>query len=246
MSSFDVVVIPATKCPSLCAKWMPEFTGKQQKLSSFFQKAILPEENPLFSQPVTKRLRLSDAVSTASVKASLLPVTKKKSDSPGSGQKSLLDFFGKTPKTNADFFFPAQPDALTSTNGPIIFDVEEKFETHTNTFTVNAAAHSQPVESSQTDVAIAPESQPTPSLRSSQQDNAAQWRSLLRGPEPPPLCSGHGEPCILKTCRKAGPNRNRQFYMCAKPEGAKTDINARCGTFRWIGKGSGGGSAKKW
>ncbi|XP_074645688.1 DNA-(apurinic or apyrimidinic site) endonuclease 2-like [Tubulanus polymorphus] len=35
-SDVDVVLLPATKLPSLCAKFLPEFAGKQRKLSDFF------------------------------------------------------------------------------------------------------------------------------------------------------------------------------------------------------------------
>ncbi|WAR25818.1 APEX2-like protein [Mya arenaria] len=34
----DCQVIPAKACPQLCTKFMPEFSGKQQKLSTFFTK----------------------------------------------------------------------------------------------------------------------------------------------------------------------------------------------------------------
>ena len=34
----DVVSIPATKCPSLCSKFYPQFSGKQLKLASFLVK----------------------------------------------------------------------------------------------------------------------------------------------------------------------------------------------------------------
>lgn len=37
LASFLCATIPAKKCPSLCTKYLPEFTGRQQKLSSFLR-----------------------------------------------------------------------------------------------------------------------------------------------------------------------------------------------------------------
>ncbi|XP_065067010.1 DNA-(apurinic or apyrimidinic site) endonuclease 2-like [Rhopilema esculentum] len=60
-----------------------------------------------------------------------------------------------------------------------------------------------------------------------------QWKSILKGPEPPPLCEGHKEDCVLRTVKKQGPNLGRQFYCCARPEGRANDKEARCKTFKW-------------
>ena len=60
-----------------------------------------------------------------------------------------------------------------------------------------------------------------------------QWKSILKGPEPPPLCEGHKEECVLRTVKKQGPNLGRQFYCCARPEGRTNDKEARCKTFKW-------------
>lgn len=59
------------------------------------------------------------------------------------------------------------------------------------------------------------------------------WKQLLKGPEPPPLCKGHNEPSVLRTVRKEGPNLGKQFYCCRRPEGKKTDVEARCSYFQW-------------
>ena len=49
-----------------------------------------------------------------------------------------------------------------------------------------------------------------------------------------PLCKGHRESCVLRTVKKEGPNNGRRFYVCARPQGAKTNIEARCQHFEWI------------
>ena len=62
---------------------------------------------------------------------------------------------------------------------------------------------------------------------------AAAWKSVLKGPQPAPLCSGHNEPCVERVVKKNGPNRNRRFWVCARGEGRTNDPNARCNYFKW-------------
>lgn len=61
----------------------------------------------------------------------------------------------------------------------------------------------------------------------------SKWKSILKGPDPPPLCEGHKEECVLRTVKKEGPNFGRQFYCCTRPQGRTTDKEARCKTFIW-------------
>ncbi|XP_013773132.1 DNA-(apurinic or apyrimidinic site) lyase 2-like [Limulus polyphemus] len=60
------------------------------------------------------------------------------------------------------------------------------------------------------------------------------WKSVLCGPQPPPLCKGHKEPCVLKTVKKQGPNNGRQFFTCAHPEGRAENPEAKCNHFQWV------------
>ncbi|CAH1782528.1 unnamed protein product [Owenia fusiformis] len=64
----------------------------------------------------------------------------------------------------------------------------------------------------------------------------ASWKALFRGPPPAPLCKGHKEKCVLRTVKKDSLNKGRQFYCCARPEGHKSNPEARCDTFEWIDK----------
>ena len=59
------------------------------------------------------------------------------------------------------------------------------------------------------------------------------WKTILKGPEPPPLCKGHNEPCVKRTVKKEGPNLGKQFYCCSRPEGHKNNKEARCQFFKW-------------
>jgi len=65
-------------------------------------------------------------------------------------------------------------------------------------------------------------------------DIASKWKTLLQGPPLAPLCKGHSQPCILRTVKKEGPNKGRQFWVCCKPEGPKNHPEARCDHFIWV------------
>ena len=64
---------------------------------------------------------------------------------------------------------------------------------------------------------------------------SSEWKCVFSAPKQV-LCAGHGEPCVLRTAKKQGPNFNRQFYCCARPAGFKGDTNARCNFFMWTTK----------
>lgn len=59
------------------------------------------------------------------------------------------------------------------------------------------------------------------------------WMGVFSGPPKPPLCKVHNEPCVLRTVKKQGPNKNKQFWVCARPGGGKGDPEAKCDFFQW-------------
>ncbi|CAM9789806.1 unnamed protein product, partial [Discosporangium mesarthrocarpum] len=67
-----------------------------------------------------------------------------------------------------------------------------------------------------------------------------------------PFCSGHNEPCALRTVRKEGPNQGREFYCCARAQGEQcehfkwTDEEPSSGgpSFRGPTRGGGGGDGR--
>ncbi len=86
----------------------------------------------------------------------------------------------------------------------------------------------------------------TASLPSLSSQLSEEWRNVFSGPPKPPLCRGHQEPCVLRTVKKAGPNKNRQFWSCARPGGSKDDPAAKCNHFSWsTGKGRMRGEGSK-
>ncbi|XP_057834488.1 DNA-(apurinic or apyrimidinic site) endonuclease 2 isoform X2 [Cryptomeria japonica] len=48
-----------------------------------------------------------------------------------------------------------------------------------------------------------------------------------------PLCEGHGEPCVARVVKKAGPNIGRGFYVCARAKGPESNPETRCKHFEW-------------
>lgn len=57
-----------------------------------------------------------------------------------------------------------------------------------------------------------------------------------------PVCKGHGEPCVARVVKKAGPNIGRGFYVCARAKGPASNPEANCSYFEWSSskeKGSG-------
>ncbi len=63
---------------------------------------------------------------------------------------------------------------------------------------------------------------------------SVKWKDVFKAPPTAPLCPGHNEPAILRTVKKIGPNKNRKFYVCSKPDGSKNDPESRCDFFQWL------------
>lgn len=205
--------IPAEKCPPLCTKHMPEFCGKQIKLSSFFMKREKTIENIIeikTSQDTVDQNHIKKTENDKTEKVTLKrpsngdkignAAKKKKSDSSDSRQGSLKGFFLKT-STKKEVVDIKMEEVSSETKG----------ENHSSEMSVK-------VES-------------TITVKS---NTASAWKNLLQGPPPPPLCKGHQEPCVLRTVKKPGPNKGKQFFVCARGEGHSTNPEARCDFFKWV------------
>ena len=71
---------------------------------------------------------------------------------------------------------------------------------------------------------------------SSSKGLSKEWKQLLKGPQKPPLCEGHREPCVRRKVKKDGPNFGKEFFVCARPAGSKDNTAARCDHFQWAEK----------
>ncbi len=219
-------LIPAKKCPPLCTKYLPEFAGKQQKLLSYFKKrtkdsacgpTMCVEVGKNSSSPQSGHSNSNSQSPSHFKRQSSSPSTNatkklKKTDKQGSGgkQTSLINFFTskatkQAPKEDGDKSVQESSTELGNHK-----NTGEKIET--SNMSNNNASESKAAKI---------------------QTAASSWKNLLKGPDPPPLCKGHKEPMVLRTVKKDSLNKGRQFYVCNRPEGHKSNPEARCDHFEW-------------
>lgn len=67
------------------------------------------------------------------------------------------------------------------------------------------------------------------SLRSTDSSKNA-WKTIFKKIEPP-MCSGHGERCVIREVKKNGNNKGRLFFVCNRADGPPPV--GRCGFFKW-------------
>uniref|UniRef100_UPI0037E9034C DNA-(apurinic or apyrimidinic site) endonuclease 2 isoform X1 n=2 Tax=Semicossyphus pulcher TaxID=241346 RepID=UPI0037E9034C len=251
-------LLPSSKPPPLCTRYLPEFAGKQQKLSRFFvkvdQKSIqseprdaLPgsqeeEESRENLNPVgalqgfgKKRLLTSDAAVPKGKKTKMV----KSSSKP---QGSVLSFF-KPKLTNAvrSTEAPEQSEVTSSQNSPKTPTTSKEVSLVTSRVPEDTElCTSSTTEESETQMNRKHlTSQPSVGNSHSNKKGASLvfWKSILHGPPPPPSCKVHGEPCVLRTVKKEGPNMGKQFFVCCRPQGHASNPEARCNFFMWVEKG---------
>ncbi|XP_038604227.1 DNA-(apurinic or apyrimidinic site) endonuclease 2 [Tachyglossus aculeatus] len=211
-------LMAAPKCPPFCTKYLPEFAGKQQKLSQFLVKldrrggthSSLPDsqgsaEATEDTAPLGRQEKRNSAEKPK-------VAVKKNRTSSSKGQGTLLRFFKPGDNRGEEEVNPS-----------------EKMGPHQAVQAQQAVISvSQAPEHAQHEVETAP-AEP-------KEGQAAFWKSVFKGPPPPPHCKGHSEPCVMRTVKKAGPNYGRQFYVCARPVGHATNPAARCDFFLWVPK----------
>ncbi|KAM5145407.1 DNA-(apurinic or apyrimidinic site) endonuclease 2 [Mantella aurantiaca] len=220
--------VAADRCPPLCTKYLPEFAGRQQKLSQFF---VVKSKDSLGSGRRTKDLSSSQASTRTmtldgppegSEMASTWKKTLEEKLNGAAGKKNKVD--GKSGQANLlGFFRPTSQKAIATPS-------------QTNTVTPSQTNHTKPKPDKELPKGREDNSSVS---QKANQPQAAFWKTLLKGPPPPPNCKGHGEPCVLRTVKKAGPNCGRQFYVCARPEGHSSNPQARCNFFLWVSKKNG-------
>lgn len=248
---------PSSKAPPLCTCHLPEFAGKQQKLSRFLVKVEQKwsgceqgDTLPGSQEDEEKRENLNPAVEQSlSVKkrpptsASLAPKGKKSKVAKTSSnpQGSLLSFFrpklsGVIPSTDSATQTPEIDEVKTSKHCP------PKAPTAEEPSVVDDSAQLTTDSSVQTEQTCAETN--NANLKPSVGNTAAKkgassvfWKSVLRGPPPPPSCKVHREPCVLRTVKKEGPNMGKQFFVCCRPQGHASNPDARCNFFVWVDKG---------
>ncbi|XP_035501893.2 DNA-(apurinic or apyrimidinic site) lyase 2 isoform X1 [Scophthalmus maximus] len=244
-------LVPSSKPPPLCTRYLPEFAGRQQKLSRFLVKveptSVERGELPGSQEEEERRENLNPlAVGNVSgrkralASAPVVPKGKKTKTvkTCSKPQGSLLSFFKPKPTTNA---VPApdapagQCDQITSTqNSHKASTTGETVQTDGGSEATEDEGSSQRSCSSTADKHDRQAKTPQPDRGAS---SLVFWKSILHGPPPPPSCKVHGEPCVLRTVKKEGPNMGKQFFVCARPQGHASNPEARCNFFSWVEKG---------
>lgn len=252
-AEFSVRVAAARKCPPLCTKYLPRFAGRQQTLATFFGKKgarrhAAVQRSGLEDGHLSTDERGSQH-SSGSEQSSQEPLASDISRSPSdtvelsvdgtqsvkrcaeaeltsndnsssakqprlsdSKQSSLLTFFGKRLLTSS-----ASEELATPASQPVV----------SNTDSVSLTAV---IDWQQSDTLPHQDAD----LKLADGNTASKWKTLLKGPPRPPLCKGHKEPCVLRTVKKDGPNKGKQFWVCCKPDGPKNNPEARCDYFVWV------------
>ncbi|KAM7411460.1 hypothetical protein PAMA_021448 [Pampus argenteus] len=259
-------LLPSSKPPPLCTCHLPEFAGKQQKLSRFFvkvdQKSIQLEQKdalPGSQEKGEKRENLNPSgAGNISGKKPILTAdsvvpkgkkvkTVKTSSKP---QGSLLSFFKpklanvvsqceKTPDLNK-VTSSNNPHKESTTRGEVLSVTGRMTEDTELVSSPQLCTSSTTMETDEQMKTKAEHLTSKTTVGHSATKKGASlgfWKSVLHGPPPPPCCKVHGEPCVLRTVKKEGPNMGRQFFVCARPQGHASNPEARCNFFAWVGTG---------
>ena len=232
---------------------MPEFAGRQQKLMTFFAKkdvtdavyedsgvddgSILPSsgEGHAFgssqgsSDPDVPVITSAISDTSDADKRCLSTIAVKRKAPPNkhsrrhAKQGNLLSFF-RRPEQHSPEESSSARDAMIPTGCNL--DVADNHDVINDVDSVNVTEQHSDCQQPVAD---------TP-LQQDCRSAAPMWKTLLSGPPAAPPCRGHKEPCVLRTVKKDGPNKGRQFWVCARPEGHRTNRAARCEHFEWIPK----------
>ncbi|XP_015233371.1 PREDICTED: DNA-(apurinic or apyrimidinic site) lyase 2 [Cyprinodon variegatus] len=258
------LLLPSTKPPPLCTRYLPEFIGKQQKLSRFLIKVDQkssqsePKQTLPGSQEEEERRENMNPSPVPYISGKKRPAAPESAAPKGKKSKTtnnslkpqgnLLSFF--KPKLTAvkqcestpalDGFTSSHRDPKASTTSELCPDTGSPTE---DTELV-VKAPSQLCISSTTgepDKTVKTK-QLASQLAVGQSDvkkgaSSVFWKSVLHGPPPAPCCKVHREPCVLRTVKKEGPNMGKQFFVCGRPQGHVSNPEARCNFFMWVEKG---------
>lgn len=266
-------LLSSSKPPPLCTRYLPEFAGKQQKLSRFLvkvdQKSSQSEQMyalPGSQEEEERRENLNpfDAGNTSGKKR----LITSDSDIPKGKKAKTAKTSSKPQGSLLSFFKPKPTNVVSSAEAPVrqcekplsldeVTSSQKSLKASTTTEHVSSVTSSVPG-----DTELVSDGSPQLCTSSTKEENDKQkktklltpqptvahatakkgaslvfWKSVLHGPPPPPSCKVHGEPCVLRTVKKEGPNMGKQFFVCARPQGHASNPDARCNFFAWVDKG---------
>ena len=218
-AEISLSVAASEKPPSLCSCFFSE--GKQTTLSAFFSRQQSSRATATGEKSVAHSAGAGGSArgqKRGSTTATDVPAKARKRSAPSTAKgHTLFSLFKKT--AQAEGLRPEEMD-----------ERQESKEGNTlEVFSQEAVGRVLSQAESELSTSLEPVCSQSPQL-------SAEWRTVFTGPPKPPPCKGHSEPCVLRTVKKAGPNRNRQFWTCARPAGSKNNPQARCDFFKWVSK----------
>lgn len=257
-------LLSCSKPPPLCTRYLPEFVGKQQKLSHFLvkveQKPCQPEEGDTLpgSQEEDEKRENLNPFTNGNV-SGCKRLLKLDSPAPKGKKSKTVKTFSNPQGSLLSFFKPKPTSVVTSTDARVnqCGKKPKLDELILSQKTPKASITSEDVSNACSIAEGTELSCESPQLCTSRatEENAKQtkpfkpqpttkkgspsmfWKSVLHGPPPPPSCKVHREPCVLRTVKKEGPNMGKQFFVCARPQGHAANPDARCNFFAWVDKG---------
>ena len=264
VATLNVACLASSVCPKLCTKYMPEFAGRQQKLLTYFSKDRMgratgdriqggidvgnvigltssvdckaekfpnDRDSPEMTSSSDIRLVLSDANKRSSTAKMALKrkAPSDRKDLRSVKQGNLLNFFNKPARQSGEMCSDSMmPSIESNVNNNEDSEKSDKLrpclaaDINEDTTCCQQTADDEIISSQH--------------VKNGVSSSASTWKTLLSGPPVSPLCRGHKEACVLRTVKKDGPNKGRQFWVCARPDGHRTNRAARCEHFEWITK----------
>ncbi|KAI9205275.1 Endonuclease/exonuclease/phosphatase [Polychytrium aggregatum] len=230
--------------PSICTRFWKEFSGTQPRLLDFLGPRRPGAEGVSSSTAFAGELGQTAALPSASDQppGPPDPLTLRRSNSSirgkplqryNSDSSALLKTKRKPALKQQTLSAFIKIGSASRDAGPVPSEAGQ------NTQQEAARASQEECES-----AAAASQESTPELPAIEQVSAARedarhrWKQLL-APKPAPLCY-HGEPAKAFVVKKAGTNKGKHFYLCARPVGPSSPTLSsngitehRCDFFAW-------------
>ncbi|XP_064632211.1 DNA-(apurinic or apyrimidinic site) endonuclease 2-like [Lineus longissimus] len=247
-AELDLILETAMKPPSICTKYLHQFAAKQKKLVDFFSMGSKPlVKSPIKTTSPRKDSARSESAPTVGTALDIFgkkrpgsltqvqPSKKAKVNTSSSGkQTSIFSMFSQKSKTVNE----ATSSADSVRKSQILSGSQMKPSICSSS--VSESASSNPhAEQAKVSVNLVVKSGNGSSKSSG---SASLWKDIFKGPPPAPLCSGHKEPCLLRTVKKDSMNKGRQFWVCNRPDGHAKNPEAKCDFFKWVTKEKKGAS----
>ncbi|KAJ7809105.1 Endonuclease/exonuclease/phosphatase [Mycena leptocephala] len=242
-----------TEPPRVAAKFWDEYKQRLLDTPSSASAPQPPSDPPTPS--VTLESEKNDMLMSPKTASAVSPLSELPDDRHSSGSQPLSSIPSSSSVAPAKRKRNAQEPVTSSSKKPKNDEPKPKKAGQTSlaSFFSKPAASSSKSKLSEADLldadyklALSLSQEPSPPRSSSQSNGESKkaWTTLL-APVKPPLCEVHGEPTKELTVNKPGPNKGKNFFICARPVGPgydkgkaerlreEVDPAWRCDFFKW-------------